>query len=523
MLSITTESFLADLICAIAENERELEKRRQTLADDPSFAPSSCFLRLDRLSVGYLTPQDIKDFLRDCGAVATTTEVTQLIESLTTRNTLRLYNSNFLDLILPKDPILRSIALRRDLYPSWPLGRSAEFSLSRLIQTAIDGNSRLERSRSSLRLRYDYNAFDAFRTIDKYRMGYINSTDLYVFLQRAGMKRADDPEYFIKALDKDKDGRLSYAEFLEGLTPSFISPSERYPYSEKKPSYRESSYERPVPKTEYRSRRLFSEDRYEAPKEYSSPLGKSYAGGFKESYVSPLKGGYATSYGQMYATPPKKVYASPARDSLATDYTSPSRSYQLSLTKKLDYGGSPSRQKQAEISLSLAMEKQLGYEKRLEKAKEELVPQPDFNLMEGFGFFDCDKKGYITLSEFYDGMKSLGILGNYSDISLLFRRMDDDKDGRVRYSDYYVAIAPKKTEYERIIMGRPPYSSSQLMGFGSMTKILYREVLNLLVEQEQACEMTRQRLRKDLDFDPYDAFSALDLQGKGYVSLGAVL
>ncbi len=64
MLSPTTESRLAALIGTVAENERQVEVRRQLLAEQPLFAPYAAFKRIDRLHSGYIMAYDIKDFLR---------------------------------------------------------------------------------------------------------------------------------------------------------------------------------------------------------------------------------------------------------------------------------------------------------------------------------------------------------------------------------------------------------------------------------------------------------------------------
>ena len=525
MLSPITESRLADLISAIASNERDVERQRRILADEPLYAPSSCFALLDRPALGYLTAYDIKDFLRNWGVMVTITEAEQLIELIAKRSPLRLYSSDFSDMILPKDPISKSIARRRDIYPPLPLGRSAEYSLSRLIRTIIDGNSRLSYYRSSLSLRYDYSAFDAFRTIDKYRTGYINSSDLYAFLNRAGIARFDDAEAFIRALDKDYDGKLSYSEFADGLIPSFARPVERYAYNERRRPYRESSYERPVPRTEYKRERLLSADRFASPQYERPAFSSSYSGSFYKNYSSPINNEpYTSPIRSSYVSPIKKEYESPIQKSFMTDYTSPSRSaYNSPITKKLEYSSDSFKQRQLGQDLALVMERQLVSEKKIEKAKEDLALQHDFNLMEGFRVFDYDRKGYIYMNEFYDGMKVLGVSGGYNDISLLFKRLDTDLDGKVRYSDYYFVMAPKRKEYERLLMERPPYTSSQLNGFTSMTRILYRELLNLLVENEQESNFNKQKLRRNFDFDPYDAFKAMDYSGKGSVTMGGVI
>ena len=64
MLSYETESRLASLIGAIADNERQIEVRRQLLAEQSLFSPYAAFKRVDKYRTGYITPYDLKDFMR---------------------------------------------------------------------------------------------------------------------------------------------------------------------------------------------------------------------------------------------------------------------------------------------------------------------------------------------------------------------------------------------------------------------------------------------------------------------------
>ena len=121
----------------------------------------------------------------------------------------RLYKSDFIELIPPKKLPYRSIAQNKDIYPPSPISSSAEIAMGRLLQSIIEGNNRLGYYWSSLYSRYDYNVFDLFRTIDKYRSGYVTNIDLALFLKNAAYIGASDvPEFFIMALDRNKDGKL---------------------------------------------------------------------------------------------------------------------------------------------------------------------------------------------------------------------------------------------------------------------------------------------------------------------------
>jgi len=499
MLSLTTEARLADLIGAIAENERQLEIRRQDLTRDLLFSPYSSFYSLDKLKAGYLTSYDIRSFLRDNGMEISLEEANKIVEVFGNRLRQKLYKGDFVDLVLPYDPILRGECLRRSDYEL--LTRNAEFYLAKLLQAVVDGNNRLEIHISGLISRYDYNVFDAFRAIDRYRSGYITPSNLSIFLKQAGyLARFDDPELFIKALDKDKDGKLSYSEFIDGLMP-YPKKQRDYFYSEKKPSYSyyKSRYESPVNilTTEYKPRvnRFESAERYKSTIDYSSPISKRYDSTYRlsESYISPYKSTYS---------------AYPKED--------------LTMSRRLDYY-SPSKQKQLRTELALVLEEQLGYEKRFEQVKEDLVIQTDFNLMNGFRIFDYEGKGYTTLTEFYDGLKGLGVTSSYAEIGLLFNRMDIDRDGKVKYSDYCFTFSPKRTEYEKVIIGKPPYDKPYLIEknvcFSTKTRMLYRDAFEILLDHERALEKIRSRLKY---FNIREAFEVLDTQGKGHVSMKSV-
>ncbi len=516
MLSSVTQSRLAALIGAVAENERQIEVRRQLLAEQPLFAPYAAFKRVDRLHTGYLTPYDIKDFLRENGFVVTSEEASQLVELFTGKGPLRLDYEGFLTIVLPSDSLLRARAAQREAYPDIP-PQSVEYALARVFQAEIDGINRLTTYWSDLISRYDYNVFDAFRIVDRERSGYVSPTNLYLFLKYADYpSKVDDSDLFIRRLDTDKDGQLSYSEFVDGLVPDFAKKLERKPaatsaayyesYSEKKPSYYRR-VESPAPRTEYKPR-------------YAGRLGSAERS-YSKRYESPARSDIA--YSPSYTKP---VYSSPYSKS-AYQSTLAGSTY---VPKKAEYVSSaissPSKKRQAAASLAVALEEQIAQERRFERARQELVLQTDFNLMDGFRLFDYIGKGFVTLTEFCDGLRDLGIVASFSDISLLFKRYDRDSDGRLRYSDFCTLMTPKLPEYEKMLVSRAPYHLHHLPPketyFTAKTRVLLREALETALNHEHQLENIRQRLSGSISFNAYDAFDSLDIQGKGQISLSSV-
>eukprot|EP00826_Nyctotherus_ovalis_P059091 TRINITY_DN8189_c0_g1_i13.p1 TRINITY_DN8189_c0_g1~~TRINITY_DN8189_c0_g1_i13.p1 ORF type:complete len:407 (+),score=82.48 TRINITY_DN8189_c0_g1_i13:72-1292(+) len=348
---------------------------------------------------------------------------------------------------------------------------------------------------------------------DRYRTGYISLTDLSMFLKETGsINSFGDAEHFIKHLDRNKDGRLSYAEFSDGLNAMGRKSSDLYSklsYSEHKPSLYRSRYESPAPRSEYRPhiRRFGSAERV-----------SSYGSALRSSYVSPAKSFYESPYRKTVTefSPSKSLYTSFAAESKP-------------VITKLEYGRamSPTKQRELSTELSLAMEEQLGYERRFEKAKQELATRFDFNLMDAFRVFDWTDRGYVTMGEFYDGTKDLGVAASYSEIAQLFKRLDSDADGKVRYADFRNLLMPKVREYELMVLGRKAYSGKYLsrpnLVFTSQTSYLFRNALEAALSHERAIEAIRQRLKRNIFFNSYDAFDVIDTQGKGYVSLWEVI
>ena len=65
MLGYESERRLKNLLVAVGDGERDLEAARQRLCNIRDFAPHSAFERLDRDFSGFLSPNEIVNYLRD--------------------------------------------------------------------------------------------------------------------------------------------------------------------------------------------------------------------------------------------------------------------------------------------------------------------------------------------------------------------------------------------------------------------------------------------------------------------------
>lgn len=128
-------------------------------------------------------------------------------------------------MLLPcEDNILRRLTQER---PSYRVGRydylprDIEIALTAVLERELDLQRRLEILKNELEVRYDYSTFAAFRSIDRYNEGNINTYNLGLFLKNTGYY-ATEKELLaiIRRIDTDGDAKLSYSEFSEFLRSS---------------------------------------------------------------------------------------------------------------------------------------------------------------------------------------------------------------------------------------------------------------------------------------------------------------
>ena len=121
-------------------------------------------------------------------------------------------------MLLPcEDNLLRNITVDR---PAARIGRfdslpaDIEHALLDVIEKEIDLQRRLDILKRDLEVRYDYSVLAAYRSVDKYNDGRIDTHNLGSFLRSCGHYAAErELLAIIRRMDADGDSRLSYAEF----------------------------------------------------------------------------------------------------------------------------------------------------------------------------------------------------------------------------------------------------------------------------------------------------------------------
>jgi hypothetical protein len=128
-------------------------------------------------------------------------------------------------MILPcEDNFLRRITQERPVYRIGRydnLPRDIEIALIDLLQRELDLHRKQEILKGELEVRYDYSSYAAFKAIDRYNEGTVNTYNLSNFLKNNG-HYANEKELLciIRRIDTDGDAKLSYSEFCDFIRSS---------------------------------------------------------------------------------------------------------------------------------------------------------------------------------------------------------------------------------------------------------------------------------------------------------------
>jgi len=513
MIGLQTEHKLAQLLKSIADGEKEIEVTRQVLAEQPDFEPYTAFKRIDRDANSSISVWEVIDFLRDNELVVLERDIQALFKVYDSNRDSRLNYSEFLNMVLPKtSPALRQLATQRESYyvsRYETLPYEVEWALTRVVDKEINYNRKIELLKEDLSLRYDFTLLDAFRLIDEDRCGLIDLDSIYLFFKRNHIIASEsDILALLRRADQDGDGKLTYSEFVD-----CVSPSDPYYKSNLKSSAVKET--RTATPNRYASA---SRGRMTQSTHFHSAQKKLSNLDYYDYLSSSAKKSNRASYSPVRSTNKKlaeSTYESPSRNA---GYTTPSKSRSRSPVKEYK---SPLKEIE-EDQLARALKEQINLERDNEDIKNQLALRSDFNLLDAFRFFDIDSRGYITKNELKEGFNYFGVFPTNDETYLIFRKLDTDNDGLLRYAEFCELFNPKSAEYLSILNSRVPSyldSAKLTLAFSYETKHLVKKVLDDHIRNESRNEEIRQKLNRRPLFNIYESFKALDKNDNGFIDI----
>ena len=576
MLSIETESKLAQIFFTIIHSERQVEEGRYYLSKNLDFDPYSSFKSLDRLSIGSLSTSDLSSLLEKHHIFSSENELLLAIRQYDTNFDGRLSIEEFFQLVLPStNSTIRNLAIsRRGVFSP-----EVEYLLVRLLQSEVQFHRNLESAKREVVLRPDYSMVNGFNSIDIHNVSFIDRNSLSSFLKRHEVVYEDDIDAIFRRVDNDGDQVINYTEFVDTVMPnqppSFRNSSTSGSFSQR------NNYLSATASTSFLSNRKSSPLRSKNQVQ-SSLSTNSLRNSLNQSQLSvrnysPLRNTFQnpTFSSSMRASRNTnslrnwKTYSSPLKDSirrpspvqeLSYKNSSPLRTSTLNTSRTRNFSGfnktgdlktslrkssplrrlSPDRflsdskpeylslsrssrnlnQSLEEKELVVWFEEEIKVSREIERKKNELALKHDFNLFDAFRLFDKYEIGSITSSDFEETFRYYSFYPPRDEVYLLVKHFSNYHDNKLRFADFSELLTPKQEEYARILRNRGsanPINVESLFSTETITVLL--DCFKLLLDAESLAERVRQRLSRIPNFNLHQAFIAIDKDRNGFITI----
>ena len=219
------EEKLIDAFREYVKLELELDEAKSRLASQPDFNLMDAYQMVDKFSKGWVTAPEIIEALADLGAYPHKDDVYLFVRRYDRDGDGRILYSDFCDALTPWDESVASAMARRPAYhiqhgycrTHFFMIETRNMFLSTL-RTHFTVEEQAEMLRTRLSRRPNFNIHEAFQAIDRDSNGYLTRTEMRRILGDNGVYVSErDLCMLVGRFDRNNDGRISYAEFMEEM------------------------------------------------------------------------------------------------------------------------------------------------------------------------------------------------------------------------------------------------------------------------------------------------------------------
>lgn len=205
---------------------REIEAAKNELATRPDFNVLDSFMMFDLEDKGFITVTELEETLQALGVRLLDDEGFLLMKRYDENNDLKLEYRDIDAMLTPKDPDYARLLYGRQPIKAPDHQRRRIFSrethqrLLTLLKLHLEAEKLTEAHRQELEEIMQADTAFAFKSLDRLSDGFISKDELEGALADFGFYVTwRDLECLFERYDRNKDGLVSYAEFVQELTP----------------------------------------------------------------------------------------------------------------------------------------------------------------------------------------------------------------------------------------------------------------------------------------------------------------
>jgi len=203
--------------------DKDLELCKQDLALRADFNILDAFRIFDVQGKGCLSISELESGIQELGIVLNLSDLHLCIRQFDKRSDGKIRYSDFCDTVTPKQAeycnLLNNRTPNETSMKKYAFCSETRAQLVRLFQLIF----KVEKASEDLRYRLSsakFNIHQAFEMIDRNQTGWITGEEFRVFLRDHGIYTSDkDLMILMLRYDKNQDGKVSYSEFVQEISP----------------------------------------------------------------------------------------------------------------------------------------------------------------------------------------------------------------------------------------------------------------------------------------------------------------
>lgn len=414
---------LARLLQQQAQTERKIDTIRQLLVQEPGFNSYQLFRFLAN-GKDFLSAADLMVFLQENHFVITRVDAQALLARYSKNSTVS-YQDFFATLELPSLPVDNSFSSGR----GGDLG-AHKVLLAHKMKTEVETNRNSAVLKELLAEELGSNFYSAFRQADVKRSGYLTVDDMARILAKFSISLTDaELDCLLRKYDSNRDGRVSYLEFLTQLMPEGRVDSLRTPAaSPARPRIGYSPAKSPNASRSTPSR-MRDHSRQQLSFDGADDADDNHLVPFDDQRGARSPGNTSLNRSMNHLTVNESVNRSRGNTS-RSPMASPSR-------------GNITQVHAAEVKKDLDGE--------FESMRQRLALHPSYTLLNAFKHLDTQNRGYISISELRACLSDAGYYCTSDELELCVKLFDSNGDGRISYAEFISKMMPTEAVYSELV------------------------------------------------------------------------
>ena len=226
---IASSADLREIVIMMQEeikNNNFIDGIRNNLAIKHDFNLIDAFRIFDSNDNGFITLMDIEQGLARIGLRPSQDEIYLLVRHYSRLQDSRIRFSDFSEMLTPKQDEYARIMRNKQALNIVGLDRLKVFARDTIavvlsvFRALFEAEIAAEQQRQKIRRLPGFNLYQVYSAIDKDKNGFVTINEFQRFLEIFGvMTSPRDLMVIMQKFDKNNDGRVSYSEFIDEITP----------------------------------------------------------------------------------------------------------------------------------------------------------------------------------------------------------------------------------------------------------------------------------------------------------------